>query len=704
MASSARMRGAKSRLESIRSLWAWFSRISSKVLLPLQSAPLPLAQSCDITTIGVTGGGAEAIIELTDSTADPRPASWCPHTTLTLVRSNHPLDSACKEETLQLLQQYCRQPVVTVCVRHPEIEFLGVTTKELRDLISFSSPINDTIITCYLEKLTRHYNISYMTTAMVYILRRQGWDRMKTYFALHRNRPRTNTRPNITGESAIILPCFVDDCHWVAVVRREIQGQTIFLYADDLNDPNTEESIKTLLSNHTSPEFYPLTAKWIQCYNYTYRPHSNECGPRTLIAATIMALHPEPSSHILLPVMHHNLAQISRTWISCQLIQTEFDHATITNLLQPHNLQYSNQQNATSVPADLVPWRTVTSTTVRYTALKEKRFSTLINNHLKSNLSPLAQQFTPQQLTKLMAKKSSAKPDNQIMEVTRAHSTVHISKSKSATSKRWSTGVQPTKSLSQTNKVVAPPAKRTSIVLTGQRTLYDFFPSKMKAVLESGSNHNKQPSSLSLPMQTSPKSLKPQEIPLVKIDPPKKGVPINTQRTLFDFAYFKPYASISNDDPDIFGHTPQEIDTSRTFRVLLQNPNGIRPSVTEPDFLFSLHLSYEMGVGAICLAETNLNWHHFQHTAALRRCLHRSWPSSKFQTSVPDEVFLGDYQPGGTATIVTDRWTSRIINHGADPHGLGRWSYVMLRGKSVYRTQNCVSAAKASLIKNFSQQ
>jgi len=211
---------------------------------------------------------------------------------------------------------------------------------------------------------------------MVYILRRQGWDRMKTYFALHRNRPRTNTRPNITGESAIILPCFVDDCHWVAVVRREIQGQTIFLYADDLNDPNTEESIKTLLSNHTSPEFYPLTAKWIQCYNYTYRPHSNECGPRTLIAATIMALHPEPSSHILLPLMHHNLAQISRTWISCQLISHCEVYATITNLLQPHNLQYSNQQNATSVPADLVPWRTVTSTSVRHTALQEKRFST----------------------------------------------------------------------------------------------------------------------------------------------------------------------------------------------------------------------------------------------------------------------------------------------------------------------------------------
>jgi hypothetical protein len=116
---------------------------------------------------------------------------------------------------------------------------------------------------------------------------------------------------------------------------------------------------------------------------------------------------------------------------------------------------------------------------------------------------------------------------------------------------------------------------------------------------------------------------------------------------------------------------------------LLQNPNGIRPSVTEPDFLFSLHLCYEVGVGAICLTETkNLNWHHYQHTAALRRCLHCSWSSSRFQTSVPHEIFLGNNQPGGAATIITDRWTSHIVESGADPHGLGSWSYVMLRGKS----------------------
>jgi hypothetical protein len=75
-------------------------------------------------------------------------------------------------------------------------------------------------------------------------------------------------------------------------------------------------------------------------------------------------------------------------------------------------------------------------------------------------------------------------------------------------------------------------------------------------------------------------------------------------KTLYDFAYFKPQSSITEADPEVWGHIPEQIDTTRTFRILLQNPNGIRPSVTEPEFLFSLHICHEIGAGAICLAET----------------------------------------------------------------------------------------------------
>jgi hypothetical protein len=45
------------------------------------------------------------------------------------------------------------------------------------------------------------------------------------------------------------------------------------------------------------------------------------------------------------------------------------------------------------------------------------------------------------------------------------------------------------------------------------------------------------------------------------------------------------------------------------------------------------------------------------------------------------EDFLSHFQPGGTATIVCDNWVSRIIDKGEDHVGLGRWSYLTLRGK-----------------------
>jgi len=42
---------------------------------------------------------------------------------------------------------------------------------------------------------------------------------------------------------------------------------------------------------------------------------------------------------------------------------------------------------------------------------------------------------------------------------------------------------------------------------------------------------------------------------------------------------------------------------------------------------------------------------------------------------------MATYQPGGTATVICDNWTSRVIDRGEDPLGLGRWTFVTLRGK-----------------------
>ena len=158
-------------------------------------------------------------------------------------------------------------------VCHQDKEEVHVTTKDLRDLLSHSRPIADETITLYLELLSAQYDFAYLATSTIPKLQEEGWNRLKRSFAYFRNRPRTNTRPKLSGEPAIIIPCFIHGCHWVIVVRREILGEVRFLYADDLNNPNTEGEIKKLLSTgNTCPEFHPPRARWISCWNYTYQP------------------------------------------------------------------------------------------------------------------------------------------------------------------------------------------------------------------------------------------------------------------------------------------------------------------------------------------------------------------------------------------------------------------------------------------------
>ncbi len=61
--------------------------------------------------------------------------------------------------------------------------------------------------------------------------------------------------------------------------------------------------------------------------------------------------------------------------------------------------------------------------------------------------------------------------------------------------------------------------------------------------------------------------------------------------------------------------------------------------------------------------------------------LRSTWRNSTFSPSQPPEEFLSSRQPGGTATVICDNWTSRVIDRGEDHLGLGRWSYITLRGK-----------------------
>ena len=50
--------------------------------------------------------------------------------------------------------------------------------------------------------------------------------------------------------------------------------------------------------------------------------------------------------------------------------------------------------------------------------------------------------------------------------------------------------------------------------------------------------------------------------------------------------------------------------------------------------------------------------------------------------SSSESVTASVYKPGGTAIITDGSWSSRIIERGKDPTGLGRWSFIKIVGKN----------------------
>jgi hypothetical protein len=118
----------------------------------------------------------------------------------------------------------------------------------------------------------------------------------------------------------ISIPIHIHGNHWVAVNRRIIGGRVRFLYADDLNNAATERIIKQILFENAPSTFRPPGSIWITSTDTTYRPHSNECGPRSILALTVLMSHPNPHINVLQPYMHPNLAMTARTWLGVCII------------------------------------------------------------------------------------------------------------------------------------------------------------------------------------------------------------------------------------------------------------------------------------------------------------------------------------------------------------------------------------------------
>ncbi len=263
--------------------------------------------------------------------------SWQPSVQLYYKRSNHPLDIGLSTHHTSIITQYCQLPSEMILASSIVKPTVVLTSHDLRNLLTHGQPTNDNTIYLFLEIFCSFFNYTFLTEKFLTLLNREGWQKIRRYFSnAKKSKERSTYGPDMSGEPAIAIPCFINGAHWIALVRREIQGQVYFLYSDDLNNPSSEAHIRQILSEQTDDTFYPPSAKWINCRAFTYSPHSNECGPRTLLAISVMLLHPEPAANILLEYMSPNLAQITRTWVAATILTGQ---PIIPPLLNQHHIQ-----------------------------------------------------------------------------------------------------------------------------------------------------------------------------------------------------------------------------------------------------------------------------------------------------------------------------------------------------------------------------
>jgi hypothetical protein len=512
------------------------------------------------------------------------PLPWKPRSFLALHHSNHIIDRALTDTLLERIKYSCQQPDHHILVYSKKNNRIHLTSTQLRNLMENGKSINDKVLHLFFGNFCTIENLPFLSPHFFPLLERNGWEQARRSFSPHSHHPlRSIYKPGIRGESGIAIPCFINGCHWVGLVRREIQGKVLFLFSDDLNNKSTELMVKNKMKQ-ACKTFFPDNAKWINCRSITYQPHYNECGPRTALAIMVMMLHPDPHENILMGCMDPNLSQILRTWICGALLSGDIFIPPMfrSKLSSPTNLL------GRSSPASLVDW---SDTSKKDTALSSTEESIkdipLVSQtnplkgtvkykedgitHDTSNNSPKPKQAKTQQLSSSIETDKLIRlsgNDNGLNQVPSKHDPQEPVPTKCV----LPTHIHPTTIRNpylKTSKKAALQGKREQ----AKSPLHRFI---KKLDFSHKQNITTTQSSTTLAsLHGLPSiSILEENVQSTSSSHKKNHVP-RRKKTTLDYHGFSSIPKYIQCD-EISGHSPEVIDTSSIFRILLQNPRGLK--------------------------------------------------------------------------------------------------------------------------------
>ena len=120
-----------------------------------------------------------------------------------------------------------------------------------------------------------------------------------------------------------------------------------------------------------------------------------------------------------------------------------------------------------------------------------------------------------------------------------------------------------------------------------------------------------------------------------------------------------------------------------TIRFMLQNVDGI-PTHEDGDLKLDClnQFTKKHQIDIITLTELNTAWDKLPYTARLPSKTRGWWEACHWSISHNKKDQHGDsFQPGGTAIAAVNAWAHRTTTPGDDSSGLGRWSWIRIRGR-----------------------
>lgn len=118
--------------------------------------------------------------------------------------------------------------------------------------------------------------------------------------------------------------------------------------------------------------------------------------------------------------------------------------------------------------------------------------------------------------------------------------------------------------------------------------------------------------------------------------------------------------------------------TSKTFRIVYQNVNGIPSYDNLTTWRYYLQELRDISPDTTCLTETHLEINNIRQQY-MEKTTRNFFSHCQIIGSTSTEPSVNGRQFGGTLTIATGSTTYRIQNKSTDPSGMGRWSSIHYR-------------------------